>query len=89
MAIRNSEQKLPISLKNLDLNTNRGGPKNEILVSAYLSSSRKPRFPTFCLCDSLSLCSNLVCSVSEVKLFLGFENKKFMRYGTLSFSKVD
>lgn len=35
------EEKLPRSLKNLDLNTNRE-PKNKIIVSAYLSSSRKP-----------------------------------------------
>ncbi|AEE85280.1 hypothetical protein ISN45_At04g028430 [Arabidopsis thaliana x Arabidopsis arenosa] len=35
------EEKLPKSLKNLDLNTNRGrGPENKILVSAYVSSSR-------------------------------------------------
>ncbi|VVB11402.1 unnamed protein product [Arabis nemorensis] len=45
MAIRNSEEKLPISLKNLDLNTNRA-PKNKILVSAYLSSSRMSALKT-------------------------------------------
>ncbi|ESQ54573.1 hypothetical protein EUTSA_v10025611mg [Eutrema salsugineum] len=38
MEIRNSERKLPISLENLDLNTNRG-PKKKIPISAYLSSS--------------------------------------------------
>lgn len=43
MEIQKSERKLPISLKNLDLNTNRG-EKKKINVSAYLSSSRKPSF---------------------------------------------
>lgn len=50
MEIRNSEGKLPTSLKNLDLNKSHE-PKNKIPVSAYLSSSRsrKPpsRFLTF------------------------------------------
>ncbi|KAF8082155.1 hypothetical protein N665_0845s0013 [Sinapis alba] len=58
MEIRNSEGKLPTSLKNLDLNTNHG-PTNKIPVSSYLSSSRisalKPGPPSL-----VSLCLGVV-----------------------------
>ncbi|KAL0659839.1 hypothetical protein Bca4012_080424 [Brassica carinata] len=60
MEIRNSEGKLPTSLKNLDLNKSHE-PKNKIPVSAYLSSSRsrisalKPGPPSL-----VSLCLGVV-----------------------------
>lgn len=46
LALNTMEEKLPRSLKNLDLNTNLV-PKIKILLSAYLSSSRKSHFQQF------------------------------------------
>ncbi|KFK29205.1 hypothetical protein AALP_AA7G102900 [Arabis alpina] len=63
MAIRNSEEKLPISLKNLDLNTN-PGPKNKTLVSPYRSSSPSITGPP----SLVSLCLGVIgMHLEEIK----------------------